>query len=48
MENPLNMSKELDYNWNESKIIDDVDYAEDDALKPWRFYLKENKWVSRF
>lgn len=25
-----------------------VDYAEDDALKPWRFYLKENKWVSRF
>lgn len=25
------MSKELDYNWNESKIIDDVDYKEEDA-----------------
>lgn len=25
------MSKELDYNWNESKIIDDVDYEEEDA-----------------
>jgi DNA-3-methyladenine glycosylase len=25
-----------------------VDYAEEDALKPWRFYLKENSWVSRF
>lgn len=25
-----------------------VGYAGDDALKPWRFYLKENKWVSRF
>lgn len=25
-----------------------VDYAEEDALKPWRFYIKENKWVSRF
>ena len=25
-----------------------VGYAEEDALKPWRFYLKENKWVSRF
>ena len=24
-----------------------VDYAGDDALLPWRFWLKENKWVSR-
>ena len=24
-----------------------VDYAEEDALKPWRFYIKENDWVSR-
>ncbi len=25
-----------------------VDYAGEDALKPWRFYIKENKWVSKF
>lgn len=25
-----------------------VDYAEEDALKLWRFYIKENAWVSRF
>ncbi len=25
-----------------------VEYAEEDALKPWRFYLKENQWVSKF
>jgi len=24
-----------------------VDYAEDDALKPWRFYMKGNPWVSK-
>jgi len=24
-----------------------VDYAEEDAIKPWRFYIKENDWVSR-
>ncbi len=24
-----------------------VDYAGEDALKPWRFYIKENHWVSR-
>ncbi len=24
-----------------------VEYAEEDALKPWRFYIKENGWVSR-
>ncbi|MCC9165829.1 DNA-3-methyladenine glycosylase [Pontibacter harenae] len=24
-----------------------VDYAEEDALLPWRFWLKGNKWVSR-
>jgi DNA-3-methyladenine glycosylase len=24
-----------------------VDYAGEDALKPWRFYIKENGWVSR-
>lgn len=24
-----------------------IDYAEEDALLPWRFYIKENKWVSR-
>ncbi len=25
-----------------------VDYAGDDALKPWRYYIKENPWVSRY
>ena len=25
-----------------------VEYAEEDALKPWRFFIKENSWVSRF
>jgi len=25
-----------------------VEYAEEDALKPWRFYIKENDWVSRY
>lgn len=25
-----------------------VDYAEEDALKPWRFYIKENRWVSKY
>ena len=24
-----------------------VDYAEEDALKPWRFYVKTNKWISK-
>lgn len=24
-----------------------IDYAEDDALLPWRFYLNENPWVSK-
>lgn len=24
-----------------------IDYAGDDALLPWRFYLKENPWVSK-
>ncbi len=24
-----------------------VDYAGGDALKPWRYYIKENPWVSR-
>ncbi len=24
-----------------------VEYAEEDALKPWRFYLKDTKWVSK-
>lgn len=24
-----------------------VDYAEEDALKPWRFYISGNKWVSK-
>lgn len=24
-----------------------IDYAEEDALLPWRFYLKENKFVSK-
>lgn len=24
-----------------------VDYAEEDALKPWRFYIKDSKWVSK-
>lgn len=25
-----------------------VDYAEEDAQKPWRFYIKENPWVSKY
>lgn len=25
-----------------------VEYADEDALKPWRFYIKENRWVSKF
>ncbi|MEP2275605.1 MAG: DNA-3-methyladenine glycosylase [Reichenbachiella sp.] len=25
-----------------------VDYAEEDALLPWRFYVKDNSWVSKF
>ena len=25
-----------------------VEYAEEDALKPWRFYWKDNAWVSKF
>lgn len=24
-----------------------VDYAEEDALKPWRFYIRDTKWVSK-
>ena len=24
-----------------------IDYAEEDALLPWRYYIKENNWVSR-
>lgn len=24
-----------------------VDYAEEDALKPWRFYIRDSKWVSK-
>lgn len=24
-----------------------IDYAEEDALKPWRFYIKNSKWVSK-
>lgn len=31
---------------NVSKRIG-VEYAAEDALKPWRFYLKENRWVSK-
>ncbi len=25
-----------------------VEYAEEDALKPWRFYIKQNDWVSKY
>jgi DNA-3-methyladenine glycosylase len=25
-----------------------VEYAEEDALKPWRFYISDNKWVSKY
>jgi len=25
-----------------------IDYAGDDALLPWRFYLKNSKWVSKY
>lgn len=24
-----------------------VDYAEEDALRPWRFYIRDTKWVSK-
>lgn len=24
-----------------------VDYAEEDALKPWRFYIRDTKWLSK-
>ena len=24
-----------------------VDYAKEDALKPWRFYIKDNQWISK-
>lgn len=24
-----------------------IDYAEEDALKPWRFYLKDSTWISK-
>jgi len=24
-----------------------VDYAEEDALKPWRFYIKNSEWISK-
>jgi DNA-3-methyladenine glycosylase len=24
-----------------------VDYAEEDALKPWRFYIRDSKWISK-
>ena len=24
-----------------------VDYAEEDALKPWRFYIKDSQWISK-
>lgn len=24
-----------------------VDYAEEDALKPWRFYIRDSQWVSK-
>ena len=37
---------------NENDIVSTtrigVDYAEEDALKPWRFYIKENRWVSKY
>lgn len=36
---------------NENNIIIStrigVDYAEEDALKPWRFYIKDNPWISK-
>ncbi len=36
---------------HEDKIVASVrigvEYAEEDALKPWRFYIKENGWVSK-
>lgn len=24
-----------------------IDYAEEDVLKPWRFYIKDTKWISK-
>ncbi len=36
----------------ESQIVETtrigVEYAEEDALKPWRFYLKDSNWVSKY
>jgi len=38
-------------NYNSSDIIKTtrigIDYAEEDSLLPWRFYIKNNKWVSK-
>ncbi|GBD34391.1 Putative 3-methyladenine DNA glycosylase [bacterium HR35] len=37
--------------YNSSDIIKTtrigIDYAEEDAFLPWRFYIKNNKWVSK-
>lgn len=40
-----------DEGWEETEIIETsrigVDYAEEDALLPWRFYIKDNPYVSK-
>ncbi len=40
-----------DIGYNPEEIVQTtrigVEYAEEDALKPWRFYIKGNKYVSR-
>ena len=31
----------------ESDVRIGIDYAEEDALLPWRFFIKNNPWVSK-
>lgn len=44
IENPQNHSKKIRI---ESAPRIGVDYAGEHAKRPWRFYLKDSKWVSR-
>jgi len=43
--------EDRDINFNQEQIASSprigVDYAGDDARLPWRFYVKENEWVSK-
>lgn len=43
----LEDSRELSSNEIITSTRIGVDYAEEDALKPWRFYIKDNQWISK-